>query len=1209
MGDFFKTAVIGAAITAVGVATGGAGFAIFSAAVSGAIVSAGVGIIATGLLGELTKQEPPDFGNARQREDNVLSGAMPNRFVFGTIRMGGNLQYHQAHGANDQVSTFTLVVCPHVVSGYGDLYLSNELVELEDDGSGRLQATADSPFFSGRPRVRAEFFDGTQSTPNGYIQSLEDSTWQNTSIGHEQSYLTLSYDYVPSVFRSGRPTAAIIVDGIACHDPRTGQTAFTKNPALIAAAFIQAPIGYSSDYAQIDEASLIAAANVCDEDVLRPAPDNTGEMITEKRYEACGYIEERTSPARAIEQLALAMAGQIFYEQGKWRFLAGGARLPVDTVTGKDILLSGGAELVAEQSLDGLYNAIGGLYSSAETAWTDSDYPHFDHPEAITKDGERLYKDLDLKFTPTGTMCQSIARIWLATNRLQKRLKITLRGRALFYELGDVLNLHVPELGLDNAHFEIESYTHNLQDMTISVQLREYDATIFDPEPTSLVSIVTQIGQSVVDIFSIGNTLESTRGFFDRHDLGLDMQGDDEADQFNKEITNISESGGGQIVLSTPKDGALTFLSRVTVPGNIDLTVSGHPVRLGRYATFRLGGELAFREDVPALRIAQTVPAGSSVMPLAAGDVAGSQVVAGTRIRWRGAGGVDLPTEPRFDSLVQSANAITDEITLARPTEATLEPIWSGPLADAYFAKYGRPDETLGAIYIASAMVGPTTIDNATILAGRDWVAIEPTGVTLYAPGDVVLLMDDMLAADIAGLSNNRIHVEMAKVRAVDVVNAVLYFTEALSKQFRTDFNAAVFLVRAGQGSRLHNTQFQIIEQADPASRRVPVIEMGYADHCVVENCRVLLKPDGFMHRGDGLRTYRSIDCRRNGNLIEASPWSDSAESYGITDNQAKGSRGQNNLVIARRHGALAQTATDCSEVGFTNHGTLGAAVDCHGLNSHRVHYQGRVTAGTELAVGFSRHTAVAIGNTFHRAGDHHCSFDIVAEGFIHDSDILVRVEAPSSYWNGVIRSTRCYTAFYHQPSDEDPTQVAIGGFVTFDVGEAVNGIDVDGDKQGETHDDGTGNLVPLYPLRLASFNGEIRIASKPVKMQNTLAVKIGCFLRLDGSGQTSSVIDVKRCPKLEVIGADVGGGSAGVRLEDSPGAILVRSVYRDISGGNKDAGGNAGFVYRDNTFIGGSSSGELVSVASGPTSERDVVATGGGSLAAPAIIVGYDDA
>lgn len=122
------------------------------------------------------------------------------------------------------------------------------------------------------------------AAPGGYwIKQLNDQNtayWQNNCLlqGIAATYLKLTYD--AALFNGPPEIRATIRGECNIYDPRLGTYGYTNNAALVLADFLCDPVfGFGLDYAtQIDHDQLIAAANICDEQVPLAAGSISGTL-------------------------------------------------------------------------------------------------------------------------------------------------------------------------------------------------------------------------------------------------------------------------------------------------------------------------------------------------------------------------------------------------------------------------------------------------------------------------------------------------------------------------------------------------------------------------------------------------------------------------------------------------------------------------------------------------------------------------------------------------------------------------------------------------------------------------------------------------------------------------------------------------------------------------------------------------------------------
>jgi hypothetical protein len=95
------------------------------------------------------------------------------------------------------------------------------------------------------------------------------------------------------------------------YDPRTGTTGYSNNWALCVADVITDAAFGLGDTSGVNQAQLIAAANVCDEQVALAAG-------TESRYTLNWHYDTSLAPGDAIDQMMAAAAGRVSRVGGEW---------------------------------------------------------------------------------------------------------------------------------------------------------------------------------------------------------------------------------------------------------------------------------------------------------------------------------------------------------------------------------------------------------------------------------------------------------------------------------------------------------------------------------------------------------------------------------------------------------------------------------------------------------------------------------------------------------------------------------------------------------------------------------------------------------------------------------------------------------------------------------------------------------------------------
>ena len=272
-------------------------------------------------------------------------------------------------------------------------------------------------------------------------------------------YLRLSYDV--DAFPGGIPNITVDIEGKNdILDPRTGTEVYSENPALCLADYMAHPefglgavIGAADG---VDAASLIEAANICDEWVPRAAG------FTERRYACNGVLSLSESPKTLIEGLLSAMAGRAAMQGGTWRIHAGAWRVPQVTLTADDVR-AGGLVLATRISQSENFNGVRGQFVSPENDWQPDDFPAVASAVYLAEDsGTRKWRDIVLPFTISAAMAQRLAKIELERARRQMTVKLAGKLAAWAAGVGETVMLSYDRWGFAAKPFEVHGLSLDL---------------------------------------------------------------------------------------------------------------------------------------------------------------------------------------------------------------------------------------------------------------------------------------------------------------------------------------------------------------------------------------------------------------------------------------------------------------------------------------------------------------------------------------------------------------------------------------------------------------------------------------------------------------------------------------------------------------------------------------------------------------------------
>lgn len=249
------------------------------------------------------------------------------------------------------------------------------------------------------------------------------------------------------LFAEGYPEMSFLVKGKKCYDPRTATTVWTKNSALIVADYLtNTRWGEAIPYAEIDEASLIAAADVCDEAVVLVG------AVTEPRYQTNGVFDAGED---VLEDLLAAMDGDLVEQNGKFYIYAGKYRTPTITLTETDF--RDGLTLYTHISRADSFNAIRGTYVSPRDDFNETDLPPVVNSTYATQDGETIWRDVALNFVTSSSQAQRLLKIRLERVRQGQVLLAPLKLGGLKLQCCDTVQVTLPRYGFSSKVFEVRA--------------------------------------------------------------------------------------------------------------------------------------------------------------------------------------------------------------------------------------------------------------------------------------------------------------------------------------------------------------------------------------------------------------------------------------------------------------------------------------------------------------------------------------------------------------------------------------------------------------------------------------------------------------------------------------------------------------------------------------------------------------------------------
>lgn len=438
---------------------------IVASIVAAAAAKAAVTVLANFLINALSqglsgkKQQPgirPFTVEARDRTQIVRSSIAPRRVVYGTSLVAGPLVFAASTGSSKEYMHLVVPVAGHEIQGIGDIYFNDTIATDER--------------FDGYYRINKHLGTSAQDADTDLVDEVTEWTPDHRLRGVAYFYARLKWN--SDVWPTGLPNVNAIIQGRKLYDPRTGTTAFGNNSALCIRDFLVSSFGLSASADEIDEASFIAAANVCDEDV--PLSDSE----TQKRYTLDGTFDLDAKPIDTIEDMLTSCAGVLVYTQGKYRLIVGASSTPTVTLTGDD--LRGPVTVRPRISRRELYNGVRGTFVDPEQNWQPTDFPPVTNALYEQQDGDqKIFRDIQLPYTIDSVRAQRIAKIHLEMSRQGISIDFPAKLTALQIAVWDVVNVTLPHFGWFGKPFRVTGWTL-AEEGGVDLSLQEYAATAYD---------------------------------------------------------------------------------------------------------------------------------------------------------------------------------------------------------------------------------------------------------------------------------------------------------------------------------------------------------------------------------------------------------------------------------------------------------------------------------------------------------------------------------------------------------------------------------------------------------------------------------------------------------------------------------------------------------------------------------------------------------
>lgn len=432
--------VVGAGLMIAGLFTGGV-----TSAMGMALMAAGVAVQVAGSLIFKPKLPSMNYRDTGERKQMLRSSSAPETVIIGKTVISGLLFFTEEEtGEQDENEkiTLALALAGHSIEKIGKIWLGDDLIETFGD------------------KASWELHNDRENADPFMLKNCP--SWKEDMIGRGLAWLRVTLTFDQEKFPYGLPNVKCEVWGKHLFDPRTGQTAWSNNGALVILDYYRHYLKVPDT--DIDFDSFKQAADLCDEKVSLP------EGGFESRYTLNGAYDLNESPSSVLEAMHKCINAEPTFTAGKHGIQIGAYYGPaIKTITESQLI--GTVTCTPETGLKDATNAVYGTFIDAEQLYTKTDFTPVIVDEWVKEDGLEIRENIDYRFVTSPYQAQRLARQYLRKKKAGRRVQLTMNLDGYAYRPGEVVLLELPALGISGLEFRIAEWAfHALEGVALTLE-------------------------------------------------------------------------------------------------------------------------------------------------------------------------------------------------------------------------------------------------------------------------------------------------------------------------------------------------------------------------------------------------------------------------------------------------------------------------------------------------------------------------------------------------------------------------------------------------------------------------------------------------------------------------------------------------------------------------------------------------------------------